>query len=220
MDYIKFARESVAMYEVVADEELIDIQHLLAVVSGNKRATPELTAKLSSRGLRGLLCMSIQELEVTGLTHNDALKVHSSVILAKKLMKAANDMKDVTFKCLSDISDYLMPKMRYLDQENLVALYLNTKNQLIGEKTVFVGSLDSSIVHPREIFSYGLQRIGGVSSIIVAHNHPSGNSKPSKEDVDITKRLNDCGRILCINLLDHIVIGDGNFTSLKEKGYF
>jgi len=220
MDYIKFARESVAMYEVVADEELIDIQHLLAVVIGNKRATPELTAKLSSRGLRGLLSMSIQELEVTGLTHNDALKVHSSVILAKKLMKSANDMKDVTFKCPSDISDYLMPKMRYLDQENLVALYLNTKNQLIGEKTVFVGSLDSSIVHPREIFSYGLQRIGGVSSIIVAHNHPSGNSQPSKEDVDITKRLNDCGRILGINLLDHIVIGDGNFTSLKEKGYF
>ena len=93
---------------------------------------------------------------------------------------------------------------------------MNTKNVVIGIKNVFIGSLNFSIVHPREVFFYAIKKNG--ASIIVCHNHPSGDPSPSDEDIDVTYRLKKCGELLGIQLIDHLIIGGGVYVSLKEKG--
>lgn len=101
-------------------------------------------------------------------------------------------------------------------EENLWLITLDTKNNITGIFTVSTGSLNSSIVHPREIFKRAV--LQNAASIIICHNHPSGDPAPSQEDINITKRIYDAGKILGIELLDHIIIGDNKYTSLKEKG--
>lgn len=100
---------------------------------------------------------------------------------------------------------------------NFICLYLNTKNQVIHRQTIFIGSLNTSIVHPREVFKEAFRR--AAASIICLHNHPSGDPTPSREDIEVTKRLVECGQIIGIEVLDHIIIGDHKFVSLKEKGH-
>lgn len=117
-----------------------------------------------------------------------------------------------------DVADLMMPEMRHLTQEHFVCLYLNTKNQVMGKQTVFVGSLDASIVHPREVFREAIKRSS--ASIICLHNHPSGDPTPSREDIAVTKTLQQAGDLIGISLLDHVIIGDGRYISLKEQGYF
>src|SRR5699024_5960782 len=116
-----------------------------------------------------------------------------------------------------DGADYVMEELRNLNQEHFVALFLNTKNQIIHSQTIFIGSLNASIVHPREVFREAVKR--SAASIIVAHNHPSGDPTPSQEDIHVTRRLVESGKMIGIEVLDHLVIGNRKFVSLKEKGY-
>ena len=102
------------------------------------------------------------------------------------------------------------------DREHTVAVYLNIKNEPVAIHTVSVGTLSSSLIHPRELFKGAL--LANAAAVVLGHNHPSGNSEPSKEDEDVTKRLAEAGELLGIKLLDHIIIGDGRFVSLKAKG--
>jgi DNA repair protein RadC len=115
-----------------------------------------------------------------------------------------------------DVSNLLMADLRYAKKETLKSLLLNTKNQVLAIKTVSIGDLSSSIVHPREVFQDAV--IASAASLIIAHNHPSGDPTPSAEDISVTRRLKEAGEILGIDLLDHIIIGDGIFVSLKERG--
>lgn len=102
------------------------------------------------------------------------------------------------------------------DKEAFSVLLLNTKNKVIGIKTVSVGNLDTSIVHPREVFKTAI--LNSAKSIMIFHNHPSGDTSPSKEDIAITKRLVDAGNLLDIKVLDHIILGDnGNYLSMLEE---
>lgn len=94
---------------------------------------------------------------------------------------------------------------------------MDTKNTVIHRQTIFIGSLNASIVHPREVFREAVRR--SAASIICAHNHPSGNPSPSQEDIQVTKRLCEAGKLVGIEILDHLVIGDRKYVSLKEKGY-
>lgn len=103
-------------------------------------------------------------------------------------------------------------------EENLWLITLDTKNNITGIFTVSTGSLNASIVHPREVFKRAV--LQNAASIIICHNHPSGDVTPSREDINITKRLYEAGKILGIELLDHIIIGDNKYTSLKEKSFF
>lgn len=103
------------------------------------------------------------------------------------------------------------------DREIFLVMCLNTKNQVIAVHRAHVGSINSSIVHPREVFKSAI--LNNSASIIVAHQHPSGDSQPSQEDIHVTKRLVDAGNILGIQVLDHLIIGDKVHVSLKEKGY-
>ena len=116
----------------------------------------------------------------------------------------------------SDVRDYIEQvfKLSIQAEEVMVMLVLDTKNNVIGAFEVSRGSLNASIVHPREVFKRALLLNG--ASIILAHNHPSGDPTPSREDVDITKRLVEGGDILGINVLDHLIIGDNRYRSLKE----
>jgi DNA repair protein RadC len=119
-----------------------------------------------------------------------------------------------------DAARILADHLQGTDREHFVCLMLDTKNRLIGINTVSVGILDSSIVHPREVFKPAI--ISNAASIVVGHNHPSGDPSPSVEDTRITKRLSEAGEIIGIDLMDHIVIGDGTeplrWASLKERG--
>ncbi|MFS0567533.1 JAB domain-containing protein, partial [Brevibacillus invocatus] len=104
------------------------------------------------------------------------------------------------------------------DREAFLLLCLSTKNEPVAIHLVSVGSLDSSIVHPREVFKAAI--LSNCSSVIVAHNHPSGDPTPSREDIEVTKRLQEAGELLGIPVLDHIILGhEGAYVSLKEKGY-
>lgn len=136
--------------------------------------------------------------------------------LAKRLYCKDFSRKKYKISCPKDISNLVMFDMKYLKQEVLRVVFLDTKNQVIATNDIFKGTLNSSIVHPREIFAEALKRHS--ASIIVCHNHPSGDPTPSKEDINITTRLKECGKILGIDLLDHVIIGDGIYKSLKESG--
>lgn len=104
------------------------------------------------------------------------------------------------------------------DRENFIVMYLNTKNRVVGMSTVHVGSLNASIVHPREVFTEAI--LHKTDSIIVCHNHPSGDVTPSNEDIKVTSRLQEAGELLGIGVLDHIILGEKrDFFSLKKGGY-
>lgn len=109
-----------------------------------------------------------------------------------------------------------MEDLRYLPQEHFVCLYLNIKNKIIHKKSLFIGSLNSSIVHPRDIFREGIRF--NAASIICAHNHPSGDPTPSPEDLLVTQRLVEAGNLVGIEVVDHIIIGDGSFFSMRSEG--
>jgi DNA repair protein RadC len=109
-----------------------------------------------------------------------------------------------------------MEEMRFLEKEHFKVILLNIKNHVISVEDISIGSLNSSIVHPREVFKPAIKRSS--ASIILAHNHPSGDPTPSREDIDITRRLCEAGKILGIEVIDHVIIGNGSFVSLKEKG--
>jgi DNA repair protein RadC len=106
--------------------------------------------------------------------------------------------------------------LKHKPNEHFVVFTLTTKNEVAGVHTIHIGSLNASIVHPREVFQQAI--LNNAASIICFHNHPSSDVTPSKEDIEVTKRLKEAGKVLGIELLDHIIVGNG-FTSLKEKGY-
>ncbi|GGH85856.1 DNA repair protein RadC [Pullulanibacillus pueri] len=167
-------------------------------------------------GLKRLKMATVEELmEIKGIGKTKAVEIQATLELGKRLMREWDD-EHYIIRSPQDGAKYVMEDMRFLTQEHFVCLYLSTKNQVIHRQTVFIGSLNASIVHPREVFKEALKR--SAASIICFHNHPSGDPTPSREDIDVTKRLVECGMLLGIDVLDHIVIGDRKFISLKEKG--
>ncbi|AXN41657.1 DNA repair protein RadC [Peribacillus butanolivorans] len=197
-------------------------QELLALLlrTGTKE---ESVLQLSSRliksfeGLRLLKEASVEEMTgIKGIGEAKAIQILASVELGRRIQKL-NDPDRYVIRSPEDGANYCMEEMRFLTQEHFVCLYLNTKNQVLHKTTVFIGSLNASIVHPREVFKEAFRR--SAASIICLHNHPSGDPSPSREDIEVTKRLVECGKIIGIEVLDHIIIGEHKYVSLKEKGY-
>lgn len=197
-------------------------QELLAILLGTG-TRDESVQSLAERvlmhfeGIRLLQDCTLEELTaIKGIGNVKAVTLLAAVELGKRI----NQLKPQDRYCIrspEDGADFVMEEMRLLKQEHFVCLFLNTKNQVIHRQTIFIGSLNSSIVHPREIFREAVKR--AAASIICCHNHPSGDPSPSQEDIHVTKRLAECGKMIGIELLDHLVIGDHKFVSLKEKGY-
>lgn len=168
-------------------------------------------------GLRMLKEASLEELtSIKGIGEAKAIQLLAAVELGRRIVNLTYDDRYV-IRSPEDGANYVMEEMRFLNQEHFVCLYLNTKNQVMHKKTVFIGSLNAAIVHPREVFKEALRR--SAASIICLHNHPSGDPAPSREDIEVTRRLHECGKMIGIEILDHIIIGEKRFVSLKEKGY-
>ena len=168
-------------------------------------------------GLNGILNASVKEMtEIKGVKESKA----SQMIAIAELFKRFNTYKSFNeFKRVSspnDVASMLYGEMGTFNQEVLKLIILNTKNEITKIKDVFKGSLNSSLVHPREIFNEAIRN--SAASIIICHNHPSGDPTPSDEDIKVTTRLKECGEIIGIKLIDHIIIGRNVYVSLKEKG--
>lgn len=121
-----------------------------------------------------------------------------------------------SFSCPQDCADNLMNELRYLEHEEFWCIALNAKNKAIAKEMLFKGSLTGSVIHPREIYRFAI--LNNAAAIVVAHNHPSGDPHPSREDNRITKGIYKSGEIIGIPLLDHIIIGDGTYYSYQEEG--
>jgi len=171
----------------------------------------------SFEGLRLLKDATLEEMtEIKGIGQAKAIQILAAVEIGRRITNL-NYPERYVIRSPEDGANYVMNDMRFLTQEHFVCLYLNTKNQVLHKQTVFIGSLNASIVHPREVFREALKR--SAASIIAVHNHPSGSPDPSREDIEVTKRLVECGKMIGIEILDHLIIGENKFVSLKEKGY-
>ena len=198
-------------------------QELIAILlgTGTKKESVLTVANrvlINFEKLHNLKHATLEEImDIKGIGEAKAVLLLASIELGRRL--ATKDLEErFTIRSPEDAATFLMQDMTSLQQEHFVCLFLNVKNQVLHKQTIFVGSLNASIVHPREIFREAVKR--SAASIICAHNHPSGVPTPSPEDVDVTSRLYEAGKIVGVDLLDHVIIGDHQFISMKEKGYF
>jgi len=167
--------------------------------------------------LQSLIDADLQELvEMTGIGLAKAAQLKAAIELGRRVARTGPQVRP-EFSEPSAAARYMMDRMRFLRKEHFVVLHLDAKNRLLGEEVVSVGSLTASIVHPREIFKTALKK--SAASIICLHNHPSGDPAPSREDVEVTSRLVEAGQILGIDVLDHIIMGENSYFSMKEKGW-
>lgn len=158
--------------------------------------------------------LSVGELtSISGIGNAKAL----SVLAAFELFKRSSIETKTRVISPKDVFEYLRYDLTELKQEHFVGIYLDAKNNIISSKTLFIGSLSMSVVHPREVFNWAVRL--SAASIIVVHNHPSGDPTPSQSDIEVTKAIKDAGVTMDIQLVDHIVIGKTEFISLKELGY-
>lgn len=211
-------RERMITYgaDALSHAELLAI--LLRTGTKNQSAV-QLSAQLLQQcgSLRELVDMSLDELTaIKGIGQAKALQLLAGIELGKRV--ARSSLGDVvTVRSPYDAAMYVMEELRYLKKEHFIGLFLNTKNHIVGKETLSMGTLNASLVHPREVFRAAIR--SSSASIICIHNHPSGDPSPSPEDIQITKRLAEAGSLLGIEILDHLIIGDGTFVSLKEQGY-
>lgn len=202
--------------------EALSHTELLAILlrTGTKRESAvHLAGKILKEcgSLRNLLDMSMNELTaIKGIGPAKAVQLRAGIELGRRIVRSGQG-EIVTVRKPQDAANYVMEELRYLKKEHFVCLFLNTKNHIIARETLSVGTLNASLVHPREVFRAAVK--AGSASIICVHNHPSGDPMPSPEDITLTKRLVEAGELMGIEVLDHLVIGDGRFISLKEHGY-
>jgi DNA repair protein RadC len=205
-------------------ENTLNEHELLAIILGNgtrDTSALELANQLleTYQGLRHLQEASLEELkQAKGIGPAKAASIKATFEIGRRVAIDLNNR--ISIKSPEDVqqivSQFLGPAMRDYDREHFLVLYLDRKGGLIVKEDVSVGGLHSSIVHPREVFKTAVKR--SAASIILAHNHPSGDPAPGREDIDITRRLIEAGQIVGIEIIDHVVIGDNRYCSFKEKG--
>jgi len=167
-------------------------------------------------GLAGLARLTVHELtQHHGMGVAKACELKAALELGRRSVSADPIVRPV-INSPQDIAHLVMEEMRYLDREHFRVVCLSTKNHVLGISAISIGSLNSSMVHPRECFKEAIRR--NSNAIILLHNHPSGDPTPSREDIEVTRRLAEGGQILGIEVLDHVIIGDNRYISLKERG--
>ena len=174
----------------------------------------ELAKKLLEKyNLSALSKSDVIELRKTlGIGDAKACQIVASFELGRRLLTYESKPP---IRTPQDVADMFMSELRYLKKEIFKGVYLDTKNRVIADETVSMGSLNTNIVHPREVFKKAIEE--SAASIILVHNHPSGDPTPSSEDIELTKRMLEAGNLLGIEVFDHVIIGDGKYISLKEK---
>ena len=223
---MKSLPESERPYEKAAEygvESLSDAE-LLAVIlrTGTKdksvRDLAEEILKLGNpSGLPGLLHHSLADYqEIRGIGSVKAVQLSGIGELSKRIWKSAKVTSELICRNPAVIAEYFMEEMRHKEQEFLKMLILNTKNVLMKDIDISKGTVNASLATPREIFIEALKYRG--TSVILLHNHPSGDPTPSNDDCLFTKRVAEAGKMIGISLLDHIIIGDNSYVSLNERG--
>lgn len=209
-------RERFKLYgkENVSNEELLSI--ILNTGVKNK-SVKELSNSILSKmnDISDLKNMTLNNLKkINGIGEAKAIKILAAIELGKRVYYM-NNTHNIKMDSPDKIYEYIKGEVEGLEQEHFYALYLDSKKNLIDKKLLFIGTLNKSIVHPREIFKYAY--LLSASSIICVHNHPSGDTIPSKEDLNLTKALVEIGKMQGINIIDHIIIGK-NYYSLYQNG--
>lgn len=167
-------------------------------------------------GLRGIATATVTDLStIKGLGMAKGAQIQAMVELGKRLAASVGETRPV-IREPQDAVDLLMPELRDQHQERFKGMFLNTKGEVLKISTITVGTLDASLISPRELFREALGC--SAASVIVAHNHPSGDPTPSREDITVTKRLIQAGEYIGVEVLDHMIIGDNRWVSLKERG--
>lgn len=203
---------------VLTDAELIAI--LLRTGTAEKSAIDIASEMTADGGLYKRLAGITRLNELTnikGLGQAKAATVLAALEIGRRIA-SAKPIEKIHFSCPQDVADFLMPRLRYAAKEQFVVILLNNKNKVIGTEVVSEGSLSSSIVHPREVYAPAI--LHHAAAIMVAHNHPSGDPKPSIEDEEVTRLLLRSGKVLGIPMIDHVIIGDGNYYSFLENEAF
>jgi DNA repair protein RadC len=204
--------------------EALSAQEILALILGRgiKGESVMMTSqKLLSRfgSLKGVVDASIEELiQTRGIGPAKAAQIKAALELIRRLEADFAEKPKPVIKSPGDMAALMRSKLKGKKKEHFWVLCLDTRNRLIGDKQVSIGSLDTSIVHPREVFKEAVS--SSAASVIFVHNHPSGDPEPSKEDIELTKRLVKAGEIIGIDVLDHIIVCDKSYLSLKAKNLF
>src|SRR5690625_2334812 len=201
--------------------ESLSNAELLAIIirTGHRQDTALDVAQrilsMDNRGLTYLSEVSIEQLmEVKGIGKCKAAQILAAIEIGKRLSRwGAHEKTRVNSPVV--LANLVMDEMRYLNKEHFRIAILDTKNQILSIENISIGTLNASIVHPKDVFYAAIRR--NANSIILIHNHPSGDPETSKEDISITNRLIQVGDLLGIKVLDHIIIGDNRYISFKEK---
>lgn len=210
----------------LSDAELIAI---LLGTGSNRQTAVELSQRMLSlseerygTSLGFLNGVTPQELEeLSGVGPAKVARLKAGVELGKRLYRISGSPGTLfAIRGGKDVYEYVRADMEGLDREHFAVILLNARNQVLSKEVVSVGSLDASIVHPREIFKDSIRR--NAAAIVLAHNHPSGDPTPSDEDLEVTRRLARSGRLLGIEVMDHVVVGRSSFVSIRETcpGWF
>ena len=204
--------------------EALSAQEILAVILGRGVAGESVmvTAQrlLSQFGnLKGIADASVEELsQVKGIGIAKAAQIKAAFELSSRLDGYAEAGDKPIVKTPEDVASLVRGRLRGKKKEHFLALLLDTRNQLIKVAEISIGSLDASIVHPREVYKEAIS--ASAASVIFVHNHPSGDPTASEDDIKLTRRLAEAGEIVGIDVLDHIIIGDREYLSLKREGLF
>ena len=190
------------------------LNHCLVAILGDRYSEP-IQSLLKNTSKLDLIHLTIDQIKQNGFTTLAAKKVLGAIQFGLTLQKLPAEKRQ-TIQSVEDAAD-MLSYLANETQEHLVALFLNTKNQVIGRKTIFIGSLNCTVIHPREIILEALKLSS--ASFLVGHNHVSGNPTPSIQDIEVTRKLKEASQIVGVDLIDHIIIGDGCHLSLSDKGY-
>jgi DNA repair protein RadC len=196
----------------LSDAELLAI--ILKTGNRGENVVDMCNRLIKTYGIDKLSTLTLKELQkIKGIGPAKAMQIKAVFEINKRVNIRVNEGRQI--KSAKDVYDYCYPIMCDLDREIFMILYLDTKNRIIKDEIISVGTLNSTIVHPREVFKNAIK--DSVNSIIIIHNHPSGDSTPSFEDDRITEKFFKAGELIDIKVLDHVIIGKDNYYSYKDR---
>lgn len=202
--------------ESLSNIELIGILLRTGCRGKSALALAEDVLAACGEGLHGLGEKTFTDLtEIPGVGQAKAGAILAAVELGKRLA-ASRTAERKSIRSAEDIANLFMERLRFEKREHFITVNVNTKGAILSTEEISIGELTGTIVHPREVFIEAIRR--SAAAVFVLHNHPSGDPEPSREDIETTKRLVDSGKILGIGVLDHIIIGDGVYVSLRASG--